>query len=66
MADGSATQDSARGRPMLDLSAAAALWGGLYVVSSATFAAIPPATLTLVRLGLGDRKSTRLNSSHRT
>ena len=53
MADGSATQVSARGRPMLDLSAAAALWGGLYVVSSATFAAIPPATLTLVRLGLG-------------
>ena len=50
---GSAKQTSPSSAPALDLSAAAALWGGLYVISAATFAAIPPATLTLVRLGLG-------------
>ena len=50
---GSAKQTPARSAPALDLSAAAALWGGLYVISAATFEAIPPATLTLVRLGLG-------------
>ena len=37
----------------LDLLAAAALWGGMYVVSSATFAAIPPVTLGLLRLVVG-------------
>ena len=50
---GSAKQTPARSAPALDLSAAAALWGGLYVISAATFEAIPPVTLTLVRLGLG-------------
>ena len=50
---GSAKQTPARSAPALDLSAAAVLWGGLYVISAATFEAIPPATLTLVRLALG-------------
>jgi drug/metabolite transporter (DMT)-like permease len=50
---GSAKQTPARSAPALDLSAAAALWGGLYVISAATFEVIPPATLTLVRLALG-------------
>ena len=50
---GSAKQTSPRSAPALDLSAAAALWGGLYVISAATFEAIPPATLTLIRLALG-------------
>lgn len=36
-----------------DLAVAAALWGGMYVVSAETFAAIPPATLSLLRLVLG-------------
>ena len=36
-----------------DLAAAAALWGGMYVVSAETFAAIPPATLSLLRLAIG-------------
>ena len=36
-----------------DLALAAALWGGLYVVSAAAFSAVPPATLTLLRLALG-------------
>ena len=36
-----------------DLAIAAALWGGMYVVSAETFAAIPPATLGLLRLLLG-------------
>lgn len=38
---------------IIDLSLAAALWGGMYVVSAATFAAIPPAVLALVRLAIG-------------
>jgi drug/metabolite transporter (DMT)-like permease len=37
----------------LDLSIAAGLWGGLYVVSSATFEAIPPITLNVLRLTVG-------------
>jgi drug/metabolite transporter (DMT)-like permease len=37
----------------LDLAVAAALWGGMYVVSAGTFHAIPPATLSLVRIMLG-------------
>jgi drug/metabolite transporter (DMT)-like permease len=37
----------------LDLTIAAALWGGLYVVSAATFAAIPPVTLSVLRLAVG-------------
>ena len=37
----------------VDLSIAAALWGGMYVVSAETFAAIPPATLGLLRLAIG-------------
>ena len=36
-----------------DLAIAAALWGGMYVVSAETFAAIPPATLGLLRLAIG-------------
>jgi len=36
-----------------DLAIAAALWGGMYVVSAETFSAIPPATLGLLRLLLG-------------
>ena len=36
-----------------DLAVAAGLWGGMYVVSAETFAAIPPATLSLLRLALG-------------
>ena len=36
-----------------DLAIAAALWGGMYVVSAETFAAIPPATLSLLRLAIG-------------
>lgn len=39
--------------PTVDLAVAASLWGGLYVISAATFEAIPPATLTLIRLALG-------------
>ncbi|NDC76063.1 DMT family transporter [bacterium] len=37
----------------VDLAIAAALWGGMYVVSAETFAAIPPATLSLLRLAIG-------------
>ncbi|MFZ9866285.1 MAG: EamA family transporter, partial [Candidatus Limnocylindrus sp.] len=48
------TPHSTPGRmPATDLAAAASLWGGLYVISAATFEAIPPATLTLIRLALG-------------
>ncbi len=36
-----------------DLVAAAALWGGMYVVSAATFAQIPPLTLAVLRLAVG-------------
>jgi len=36
-----------------DLTLAAALWGGMYVVSAETFDAVPPATLSLLRLALG-------------
>ena len=36
-----------------DLAIAAALWGGMYVVSAGTFAAIPPATLGFLRLAIG-------------
>ena len=36
-----------------DLAIAAALWGGMYVVSAETFSAIPPATLGLLRLAIG-------------
>ncbi len=38
---------------VVDLLAAAALWGGMYVVSAATFAAIPPLTLGVLRLVIG-------------
>lgn len=37
----------------VDLAIAAALWGGMYVVSAETFAAIPPATLSFLRLTIG-------------
>jgi drug/metabolite transporter (DMT)-like permease len=37
----------------LDLLAAAALWGGMYVVSAGTFDAIPPLTLGVLRLVIG-------------
>jgi drug/metabolite transporter (DMT)-like permease len=36
-----------------DLLAAAALWGGMYVVSAGTFSRIPPLTLGVLRLLLG-------------
>ncbi len=36
-----------------DLLAAAALWGGMYVVSAGTFSRIPPLTLGLLRLLVG-------------
>ena len=37
----------------LDILAAASLWGGMYVVSAATFDRIPPVTLGLLRLVVG-------------
>lgn len=37
----------------VDLALAAVLWGGMYVVSAETFDAVPPATLSLLRLVLG-------------
>jgi drug/metabolite transporter (DMT)-like permease len=37
----------------LDLLAASALWGGMYVVSAGTFDAIPPLTLGVLRLAIG-------------
>ena len=37
----------------LDLTLAAVLWGGMYVVSAETFDAVPPATLSLLRIVLG-------------
>ncbi|MFM8814256.1 MAG: DMT family transporter [Candidatus Limnocylindrus sp.] len=53
MSDGSAAHTRGSRAPAASLATAAALWGGLYVISAATFEAIPPATLTLVRLALG-------------
>ncbi|HEY3523548.1 MAG TPA: DMT family transporter [Candidatus Limnocylindrales bacterium] len=38
---------------LVDLLAAAALWGGMYVVSAGTFSRIPPVTLGLLRLVVG-------------
>jgi drug/metabolite transporter (DMT)-like permease len=38
---------------VLDLLAAAALWGGMYVVSAGTFSRIPPLTLGVLRLVVG-------------
>lgn len=46
-------RSSNRPTAILDLALAAALWGGMYVVSAATFAAIPPALLALVRIAIG-------------
>ncbi len=43
----------ARAGAVVDLALAAGLWGGLYVVSAATFAAIPPITLNVLRLTVG-------------
>ena len=43
----------ARPTATLDLVAAAALWGGMYVVSAGTFDRIPPLTLGLLRLVVG-------------
>jgi drug/metabolite transporter (DMT)-like permease len=40
-------------RSALDVLTAAALWGGMYVVSAATFERIPPVTLGLLRLVVG-------------
>ena len=40
-------------RAALDILAAASLWGGMYVVSAATFERIPPVTLGLLRLLVG-------------
>ena len=53
MSEGSAAHTRGSRAPAASLAAAAALWGGLYVISAATFEAIPPATLTLIRLALG-------------
>jgi drug/metabolite transporter (DMT)-like permease len=49
---GIAARTASRG-PVLDLLAAAALWGGMYVVSAGTFDAIPPLTLGVLRLVIG-------------
>ena len=49
---GARPRAAARG-PVVDLLAAAALWGGMYVVSAATFSAIPPLTLGVLRLVIG-------------
>jgi drug/metabolite transporter (DMT)-like permease len=40
-------------RASLDILAAASLWGGMYVVSAATFDHIPPITLGFLRLAVG-------------
>src|SRR5207249_7873650 len=40
-------------RASLDILAAASLWGGMYVVSAATFERIPPVTLGFLRLVVG-------------
>ena len=53
MSRGNAPHPTASRAPAVDLAVAASLWGGLYVISAATFEAIPPATLTLIRLALG-------------
>ena len=53
MSEGSAAHTRGSRAPAASLAAAASLWGGLYVISAATFEAIPPATLTLIRLALG-------------
>ncbi len=53
MSRGSAPRHHVSRAPTVDLAVAASLWGGLYVISAATFEAIPPATLTLIRLALG-------------
>ena len=53
MSRGSAPRHHVSRAPTIDLAVAASLWGGLYVISAATFEAIPPATLTLIRLALG-------------
>jgi drug/metabolite transporter (DMT)-like permease len=45
--------ERARRSAVLDLLGAAALWGGMYVVSAATFDQIPPVTLALVRILIG-------------
>ncbi len=53
MSRGSAPHATSGRAPGIDLAVAASLWGGLYVISAATFDAIPPATLTLIRLAVG-------------
>jgi drug/metabolite transporter (DMT)-like permease len=45
-------RETSRGS-VLDLLGAASLWGGMYVVSAATFDAIPPLTLVVLRLLVG-------------
>ena len=45
--------EGSRRSPVIDLLGAAALWGGMYVVSAATFERIPPVTLALVRILIG-------------
>jgi drug/metabolite transporter (DMT)-like permease len=47
------TRRTASRRDVADLLAAAALWGGMYVVSAGTFSRIPPLTLGLLRLLVG-------------
>jgi drug/metabolite transporter (DMT)-like permease len=48
------TRDEGASRTaVVDLLAAAALWGGMYVVSAATFDRIPPVTLAVARVAVG-------------
>ena len=49
---GAAVRSTSRSE-VIDLLAAAALWGGMYVVSAGTFEAIPPLTLGVLRLLIG-------------
>ena len=49
---GAAVRSTSRSA-VIDLLAAAALWGGMYVVSAGTFEAIPPLTLGVLRLLIG-------------
>ncbi len=53
MTGGPARARAASPASLADLLAAAALWGGMYVVSAGTFSRIPPVTLGLLRLVVG-------------
>ncbi|HEU4671397.1 MAG TPA: DMT family transporter [Candidatus Limnocylindrales bacterium] len=53
MTPSSTSSRSSSAASVADLLAAAALWGGMYVVSAGTFSRIPPVTLGLLRLVVG-------------